>query len=457
MQAGQVRVRGRFAQRAAIAIAAPLTALLTGMAVSPAQAEVNPPLPSANWQLVQSESFSTAVNDAGIAWARDAGGSSSRYHVDGYDEDGTYFDAMGGSAFRKQLGTFWQYRKAVPLGNSGWLTAELAARDNNRDGKPDGIPSIRTESVAGNPSLLLSEPDHRGGIVLRSTNPLPGAYRVEVTLRTVEFGGERGGSWDYPDGRINGYSPSGCKTNFPWAPSGDFNRSYCNWTNVRTDSNGFYFLGIMDYPRPAPHNNVFIHTHRKVAMDGYNRYKYTGTSSINCNGATKTFEPYSNGTGNGVNAIFNTSTRRYSSQPGTQYLMESECGLRTSGAIVAQDELRPELLPSEAYTFAIERINGGYTLEMSGNFRYLGRATLRYHRSFVQGGLPIWHYNQTAAEYDGGFNSSWTYSGSGGTYTHSNTWPAGSAYPDYFLIGDPHLNYYEGKAHIDDVKLYVPQ
>jgi hypothetical protein len=110
MQAGQVRVRARLAQRAAIAIAAPLTALLTGMAVSPAQAEVNPPLPSANWQLVQSESFSTAVNDAGIAWARDAGGNSSRYHVDGYDEDGTYFDAMGGSAFRKQLGTFWQYR-----------------------------------------------------------------------------------------------------------------------------------------------------------------------------------------------------------------------------------------------------------------------------------------------------------------------------------------------------------
>ena len=42
----------------------------------------------------------------------------------------------------------------------------------------------------------------------------------------------------------------------------------------------------MDYPRPAPHNNVFIHTHRKVAMDGYNRYKYTGTGSIYCNGVS---------------------------------------------------------------------------------------------------------------------------------------------------------------------------
>ena len=292
--------------------------------------------------------------------------------------------------------------------------------------------------------------------MVRSTAPLPPTYRVEMTLRTVDFGGQRRGSWNYADGRVNGYQPTGCKTNHPWATSGDFTRKPCDWGDVRTDSNGFYFLGVMDYPRPAPHNNVFIHTHRKVAMDGYHRYQYNGEGSVNCDPATRLFQPYSAGTGNGVNMIFNTATRRYASQPGTEYLMESECGLRTSGAIVSQAELRPELMPAETYWFAIERGNGGYTLEMRGTFAHLGKATLRYHRDFVQDGLPIWHYNQTAAEYGGAYNADWTYKGPFGTFVDRSVWPAGSAYPDYFLIGDPHTNFYEGKATIDDIKLYVP-
>jgi hypothetical protein len=36
-------------------------------------------------------------------------------------------------------------------------------------------------------------------------------------------------------------------------------------------------------------------------------------------------------------------------------------------------------------------------------------------------------------------------------------WPKQSAYPDYFVIGDPHLNYYSGSATIGDIRLYVPQ
>ena len=110
----------------------------------------------------------------------------------------------------------------------------------------------------------------------------------------------------------------------------------------------------------------------------------------------------------------------------------------------------------ETYRFAIERANGGYTLEMSGTFARIGQATLRYRRAFVQDGLPIWHYNQTAAEYDGAFNADWTYPGNFGTFVDRSVWPAGSAYPDYFMIGDPHTNFYEGKATIDDIRLYVP-
>ncbi len=408
-----------------------------------------------DWTLLRSMSFSTAVSDAGRRWVPSDDGPGSRYDVDGYDDDGGYFDAMGGADFRRQLGTFQTLRKRFAFGPGGWLTAEMSARDTNRDGRPDRPPRLRTERVAGNPSLLIDEPSHHGGVVIRSTEALPAQYRVEVRLRTIDFGGQRNGSWDYPDGRINGYSPAGCKTNHPWAHDGSvFAKQRCSWRDVRTDSNGFYYLSVMDYPRPAPHNNVFIHTHRKVVMDGYNRYKWT-RDMLYCNPATKEYEPYYAGTGNGVNMIFPTAGRQNTVSPGTAYVIETECGT-TNGPVVSAADLRPELLPDRPYRFAIERDATGYTLETSGVFAHVGRATLRYHRDFVEDGVPIWHYNQTAAEYDGSFNRDWSYTGDHGTYTDSDVWPAGSAYPDFFMIGDPHTNYYEGRAHIDDVKLFVP-
>ena len=46
-------------------------------------------------------------------------------------------------------------------------------------------------------------PDHNSAVVLRSTDPLPAEYRIEVTLRAIDFGGQRNGTWDY-DGKTNG-------------------------------------------------------------------------------------------------------------------------------------------------------------------------------------------------------------------------------------------------------------
>ncbi|WP_242892663.1 hypothetical protein [Actinomadura litoris] len=370
-----------------------------------------------------------------------------------YDNDGAFFDTVGGPAFRTQLAKMSTYRKSFTFGKRGWLTAELAARDADGDGRPDAPPTLTSRGGVAR----LDEPSHQAGVVIRSTRALPAEYRVEMTLRGLDFGGQRGGSWDYPDGRVNGYSPEGCKTNFPWASGGDFGRPECQWADVRTDSNGFYYMSIMDYGRVAPHNNVFIHGHRKVAMDGYNRYKYTGAGLRYCNPATGQYEPYSAGTGNGVNAIFMTDDRRYPTMPGTEYLMESRCGLAKGGAIVSTVDLKPELLPEEPYRFAVERRNGAYTMEMSGDFAHVGKATFRYTRSFVQDGEPIWHYNQKPSEYDGRYNADWTWKGPGGTLVDRDTWPAGSAYPDHFMIGDPHMNFYEGSARVDDVRLYTPK
>jgi hypothetical protein len=435
--------------RRAAALALPLA--VTAAMAQPAAAEG--PAARDGWRLVAAEGFDRPLDDRHAAWFRDDDGPGSAYDVDEYDNDGAFFDTVGGPAFREQLAKVRTYRKSFAFGARGWLTAELAGRDDDGDGRPDGAPTLTARGGAAH----LNEPNHKGGVLIRSTRALPAEYRVEVTLRGLDFGGQRGGSWDYPDGRINGYAPDGCKTNFPWASGGDFSRPECSWPDVRSDANGFYYLGIMDYDRPAPHNNVFIHVHRKVAMDSYNRYKYTGSGLRYCNPATGQYEPYAAGTGNGVNAIFMTDDRRYADQPGTEYLMHSECGFAKGGAIVSQVDLRPELLPGESYRFAVERRDGAYTMEMSGVFAHVGRATFRYTRAFVQDGEPIWHYNQRPEEYDGRFNGEWTWSGPGGTHVDRDTWPAGSAYPDHFIIGDPHMNFYEGGAQIDDVRLYVPR
>jgi hypothetical protein len=34
-------------------------------------------------------------------------------------------------------------------------------------------------------------------------------------------------------------------------------------------------------------------------------------------------------------------------------------------------------------------------------------------------------------------------------------WPAGQGWPDYFMFGDPHANFYEGQVHYDDIRLEV--
>jgi hypothetical protein len=36
-------------------------------------------------------------------------------------------------------------------------------------------------------------------------------------------------------------------------------------------------------------------------------------------------------------------------------------------------------------------------------------------------------------------------------------WPAAKGWPEYFMFGDPHSNYYEGQVDVDEVKLEVWQ
>ncbi|WP_222851384.1 hypothetical protein [Phytoactinopolyspora mesophila] len=441
---------------AAVAV---LLAPVIAVADEPGTDEAAAGQPSSDWRLVQSENFGRMIPSDDTGWFRDKDGPGSPYDVDHYDNDGDYFRTFGGETFDEHLDGIDLYRRSFTLGRDGWLTAELAARDTDGTGVENEAPSFTRSMLRGaGPTGKFDVPTHHGGVILRSTDPLPEEYRIETTLRAIDFGGQRGGEWDY-DGLVNGYVPTGCKTFFPWAggTTWNYDQDECDFHDVTTDSNGFYYLSIMDYDRPAPHNNVFIHTHRKVVMDGYNRYRYTGNGLRYCDPNTGELQPYEWGSGNGVNMLFMIPEKRYANQPGTEYLMHSECGTEVGGGIVSQVDLMPELMPRESYTFAIERRDGAYVLEVTGNFRHVGHRTVRYEQPFDDGENPIWHYNQRADEYDGRYNRDWTYTSPDATFVDEDVWPAGSAYPDYFLIGQPHMNYYEGSAHIDNVRLYVPR
>lgn len=409
------------------------------------------------WRLVYNEPFGKKVPD-NAPWVWDRYGDNSWDHGP-FDDDGQFFFNVGGQAFLDQLDTFRTYRKVVQFGHKGWLTAELSCRDKDNDGVCEAPPSLTRKKVKGAGNVgFIDEPRTDGGLLIRSTDPLPAEYRIEYELKTINFGGTRNGEWEY-DGLTNGYKPEGCQTNHPWTTSQSsdyYLRPYCEWSDVRS-ANGFYNLAIADYPA-APYNNIMNHNTMKVRMDTYNT---RGTSFRVCNPETGEFYRSSD---NSFFMSFISLPQIGGGGSGFFYppaMTPTDCGINFGplpGVINTADQpaqIVPESMPKNYYTFAIERDKTGFTLEVSGHFKFGGERTFRYHRDFIQDGRPIWHYNQTPEEYDGQFDTLWTYEGPFGSFT-SHTWPAGSAYPDYFIIGDPHSQYYEGTASVDNIRLYVP-
>jgi len=408
------------------------------------------------WKLIYHESFDESFDSDAVPWTRDPLGPESPWNVGPLDDDGEFFKCSGGDAFRRQLDTFHTYRKRIPFGRDNWLTLELAARDSDKNGMPEYSTSFKTLTLENGETVgHMVVGAHDGGLVLRSTEGLPRHYRIEYELVTLDFGGSRYGSWTF-DGKFNGHPTNAAiKTSHPWAWTGGdrVSRPYEEWFEV-THHNGFYYLGIMDYLNAAPHNNVFIHTHRKVVIDSYTVYREDrGGANDICNPVTK---EYYRDMDNNLNMLF--FGPGFTTQ--SSHMQETPCGVvyeNDSGrsTVVSAGQLLPELMPTKRYSFAIERDETGYTLEAKGHFRYIGEYSHRYHRDFIQDGRPIWHYNQTPEEYDGSFDKVSDFSGPFGAHVVSNNWPSKSAYPDVFIIGDPHMNYYEGSASIDNLRLYV--
>ncbi len=429
------------------------------------------------WKLLYEEDFSTPLVDAD--WFLE---TYEKPFDTILDDNGDWYKNDYGPAFSDALNSFQTYRKEFMIGQDGWLTASLSARDSNKDGTLDSETTLVIESLGSGSRrknvLTMKAQNHTGGVILRPTYPLPEEYRIEYKLTGLDFGGRRNGNIVHPDGKINGYSPEGCKTQHPWGEgsqtdgwSGNASAPYCDWQGVRTGPyayNGFHFLTIVDFSDPAPRNNHFWHYRRKVLMDSFSQHPDRigdGPGGQICDADTMQYYNYSD------SDSFVTLNMWISAMPGTwtpnpgglvgnaqRFITDCNGGKATGGIQSAGELLTPEALsPGEYYTFAIERNASGYTLEASGRFARVEFQKYRFFRPFEEDGEPIWHYNVNPNEYDGRYNGelrqdNWAF----GSQSWPDQWPAGSAYPDYFVIGDLYTNVYEGQASVTDIRLFIP-
>ncbi|WP_214106615.1 discoidin domain-containing protein [Acrocarpospora catenulata] len=458
-------MKKRVARRTTLATALVLSGLT--MTSSPAVAD-DPTRPG--WTLLYNETFTAPLNPGNVGWTRDTYATSFDTIM---DDPGQWYRNDYGPAWTTALNSFSTYRKEFPVGQNGWLTASLSARDWNKDGVIENPPTLTTQQLGSESVAVMNVPDHTGGVILRPTNALPDRYRVEYKLKTLDFGGKRNGSITY-NNRTNGYSNTGCKTQHPWGEgsrspgwSGNASVLYCEWQDVRSGVygyNGFHFMAVVDFANPAPRNNHFWHYRRKVLMDSFSQHPDrvgSGTGGRVCNAANNTYYNYRDSNFNTVN-MWISGLPNWTPGPGglagnSQWFMTPCSGGVAEQQLSSAAELQPELMPNQYYTFAIERDATGYILEVTGNFARSGQRTIRMHRPFIVNNAPIWHYNVTPGEYDGRYNASLVQNEPNGSTTWPNQWPAGSAYPDYFVIGDLYTNVYEGSASLTDLRLYVPQ
>lgn len=403
-----------------------------GPGPEPARASAAQPL---RWRLAYRETFDAPFPET--PWREDRYGEDSPYHVDAFDEDGAFFHTRGGATFAAGLQAFRSFRASARYGQDGWLTVERYGRDSDRDGTPET--GGRFESLGG--EAVLTSERHYDGAILRSTHPLPARYRVEVTVTRISFGGERGGRWD-EQGRVNGYH--GDERADPW-----FFRDEDPTPRRAYTQNGLYFLCITDYARPAPHNNIFLHHHRKVVMDtDNNEYgpepgaSTRGTWSSVWNPRLGRAEPDGS---RYVSMIWLDGSSVGHDWFGNEFVSYTPGGWQKGPVFV------DKYLDGERYRFAIERDGERYTMSVSGRFFHGGTTTYRASRTFTQ--PPVtWHYNQTPAELAHAPIADERRYGD----EVVRAWPRDAGYPDHFFFGDPHINFYEGSAAFDDLELYLP-
>ncbi len=221
-------------------------------------------------------------------------------------------------------------------------------------------------------------------MVVRPTSALPKKYRVCLKVGFASFGDGK------PGKGLSGYA--GGETAEPWS------------NDDATFENGFYWLTILD-AIPRPHNNVWIHHHRKVTIDSDN----------NKDAWTSIWEG-KNWVADGQHPIMMfgvDKNGRDDPDSGLPFLSWSNGALQPAGAVRAVDAYKDNTW----YSACIERNEDAFVLTTSGDFKWGGQQT-------YVGTIPV-----------------------------RSVYQAGAGIPDFFMFGDPHNNYYRGSVYYDDIKL----
>ncbi|MBK8479563.1 MAG: hypothetical protein IPL40_00055 [Proteobacteria bacterium] len=344
---------------------------------------------------------------------------TAAWQPDGYPDDGPFADR--GSYFTEQgLAPPSAYRLSLPFGEAAWLTLESSTRDATTT--LTTLASVVADPSGGsNQVLRLRSPRHTDATVVRPSAPLPARYRVSLRVGHLSFGDGSG---------ANGYS--GGERAEPWRDA-----------SAQTD-NGCYWLAILD-SRPRPHNNIWIHHHRKVVIDTDNHLPppwveiWNGQSFVASGKHGLTMFAI-DGRDRALDADRVEIGKRFVTYAAGQWQREAELD-----AIRAVDAYRP----ATWYDVRITRDGGRYTLEVSGDFAYGGRQ--HYRATLDAATACVWHYNQPGETATSGCLDAASWPAVTGA-----VWPAGVGWPDYFMFGDPHTNYYEGEVYYDDVRLELP-
>jgi hypothetical protein len=325
-----------------------------------------------SWKTLYEENFEGAPPFATTpAWAPD-----THQADDKFSDGGGFFTAQG-----KHPPT--AYRIEAPFSQNNWLTVAAYSRTKSTN-LSDLFAVVPDPANPANHVLRVASPQNTDGLVIRNTVKLPAQYRVCVRAGYADFGDGKG---------LNGYA--GPETDEPWDHDSD------------TLENGFYWLTILDAV-PRPHNNIWIHHHRKVNMDSDN----------NTDNWTNIWEGAS-WVADGSHPIMMFALDKNGEDDdltGRPFLSWSHGALQPSGQIRAVDAYKDRTW----YTACIERNATDYVLSISGDFKFGGQQTYT------------------------------------GTFPLSATYATAPTIPDFFMFGDPHNNFYRGSIYYDDIKLEVP-
>jgi hypothetical protein len=381
---------------------------------APAQPAAVPGSGAAGWVLVHHEDFEDlAVLGTPPLWARDT------HPDDGpFSDQSAYFAARG-------IAPPVAYRRSQRFGEDGWLTIESYSRSPDTS-FADQIAVVADPGNASNHVLRLRSPEHTDATVVRPTRALPPRYRISLRVGHADFG-------DGLAAGANGYD--GGETAEPWLE------------RDATRQNGFYWLAILDTV-PRPHNNVWIHHHRKVVIDSDNHHPpwmeiWDGTRFVS-SGQRPVL----------MMAIDGHPAAQGHPLWGKPFLSLAAGTWQPSGSIRAADSYQPDTW----YDVTIERDvadgptrdHGRFVLEVRGDFVHGGMQT--YRGSLPLGEHCVWHYNRPGETARAECIDDTPYAASESAVPQ---WPASEGWPDYFMFGDPHANYYEGQVYYDDIRLEV--